>query len=221
VLKILIAFLLLPVIYALLRLFGDLSLLAWGDLASRDLIWWTIFGVALWTALFLIFRPPISLYVIGHELSHAMFAWMQGVKVLSFELHAGGGRIEVERTNWLITLAPYFFPIYSLGILLLHLLIAQFTDIAGLTRFWMLMLGLSWAFHVTFTAQMLTMRQSDIEREGWFFSMVVIGLFNLLVVVCWAVCVANPDWNMVAERFWLHLAGWIPSWADLTQKIRA
>jgi len=208
-LKPLTAILLLPLTYALLRLFGDLTGIAWGDLTSRDLIWWTIYGVAFWTALFFIFRPPISFYVIGHELSHALFAWMQGVKVLSFKIHAGGGQIEVERTNWLITLAPYFFPIYSLIILLAYLVVTEVAEIEGLTRFWMLMLGISWAFHITFTGQMLTMRQSDIEREGWFFAGTVIILFNLLVVVCWAICVANPDWSTVAERFWTHLTGWL------------
>lgn len=203
--KMLVGVLMVPLVYALFRSAGDLFTMAWGDIEDRQLVLWSSYGAAFWVGLFLLFHPPMTLYVIGHELTHAGFAWLSGVKVLSFRLHATGGAVEVERTNWLITLAPYFFPIYTVVVLVTYLVCEQVLDIRGLTYFWMLILGLSWAFHMTFTGQMLTRRQSDIEREGYVFSAVVIVFFNLLVVVCWLVCVADVPWTEVFTGFLGHV----------------
>jgi hypothetical protein len=44
-------------------------------------------------------------------------------------------------------------------------------------------LGFFWAFHMTFTASMLHPRQSDLSREGYIFSTVIIALFNFFAVL--------------------------------------
>lgn len=204
----LVSVLLVPVLYAVVRVLMDVAVIGWADNTAREAMLWALYGMSFWTFLFLILQPPTGLYVIGHELTHALFAWLQGVKVIKMELHARGGRIEVERTNWLITLAPYFFPIYMLAILFLYICAVQVVDQRGLRLFWMALLGVSWGFHFTFTIQMLMLEQSDIEREGVLFSASIILTLNIVAVLLWLICVANPSWSWLAEDFWAHLTAW-------------
>jgi len=174
---------LIPLVYVLARLFWDLASEAWGQSDIRPEILWTLYGAGLWAAGWLLLKPPDGLYVAGH------------------------GQIEVERTNWLVTLAPYFVPLYMLVCLLLYVVSTQILGVQGLSRFWMFLVGLSYAFHFTYTSRMLFLhRQTDLEREGVFFSLVIILLFNVLIFVAWAVCVGNPGWSRVAEGALHHLS---------------
>ena len=46
-----------------------------------------------------------------------------------------------------------------------------------------LLLGAAYAFHVTLTLHILQTKQSDITKQGWLFSMVVIWLGNISVLI--------------------------------------
>jgi hypothetical protein len=43
-------------------------------------------------------------------------------------------------------------------------------------------IGITWAFHFTFTVSMIGKNQSDLSDHGTFFSLVVIYLMNLLLL---------------------------------------
>jgi hypothetical protein len=45
-----------------------------------------------------------------------------------------------------------------------------------------LVIGLTWAFHVVFTVQTLLAEQSDLLRNGEFFSLLLIALLNLVTL---------------------------------------
>ncbi|MES2309016.1 MAG: hypothetical protein V4507_09165 [Verrucomicrobiota bacterium] len=51
-------------------------------------------------------------------------------------------------------------------------------------------LGFTWAFHIGFTIQMISMGQSDLTSQGTFFSLVVILGINLLLIFCSLVLVS-------------------------------
>ncbi len=53
-------------------------------------------------------------------------------------------------------------------------------------------IGVTWAFHFTFTCWMIPKNQSDLRDHGTFFSLVVIYLMNLLVLSVLLV-VASPQ----------------------------
>src|SRR5436190_23144549 len=56
---------------------------------------------------------PMRTYVLGHELTHALWALMMGARVSGLKVRKTGGQVKTSKTNWLITLAPYFFPFYA------------------------------------------------------------------------------------------------------------
>ena len=140
-------------------------------------------GAASWTVVFLLLPKPIWVYVVGHELTHAVWAWLFGGKVKEFRATSTGGQVVVTKSNTLIILAPYFFPLYSV-------IWAAFWGLgSGLghgERFlpWFHYgLGFTYAFHVTLTAHILRIRQPDIAAEGWFVSSIVIWLGNVLILL--------------------------------------
>src|SRR5690349_12025318 len=65
-------------------------------------------GAACWVVLFLMLPKPMLVYVFGHELTHAVWAWLFGGKVRKFKASADGGHVVVTKHNFLIGLAPYF-----------------------------------------------------------------------------------------------------------------
>jgi hypothetical protein len=122
--------------------------------------------------------------VLGHELTHAIWAWLMGARVGGLRVGKHGGQVRTSKTNWAITLAPYFFPFYAMLFLALFFLAHL---IWGLDRyFWVLffLVGLGWSFHVTFTfVMLLTVSQPDVQSQGKVFSAVVIYAMNLVTML--------------------------------------
>jgi hypothetical protein len=140
-------------------------------------------GAASWGVLFFLLPKPMWLYVVGHELTHAVWAWMFGGRVKSLRASARGGQVVVTRSNTLIILAPYFFPLYAVLWALVWLAFSWTMDSDRYLPWFHYGLGLTYAFHVTLTAYILRIRQPDIAAEGWFVSAVVIWLGNVLVLL--------------------------------------
>ena len=55
------------------------------------------------------------IYVVGHELTHVVWSWLFGGKVKKFRASSSGGEVVVTKSNFLVALAPYFFPLYELA----------------------------------------------------------------------------------------------------------
>ena len=70
----------------------------------------------------------MSLYVFGHELTHALWVWLMGGRVSRFRVGREGGHILTDKNNFLIALAPYFFPLYSILVLALYGALSLFMD---------------------------------------------------------------------------------------------
>ncbi len=118
------------------------------------------------------------IYVFGHELTHALWAWLFGGRVKKMKVTSGGGHVIVTKTNFLITLAPYFFPLYAVIIIAIF---AAGHWIWGWQKFLVyfdLLLGAAYAFHVTLTFHTLQTQQSDITSQGYLFSGAIIFLGN-------------------------------------------
>src|SRR4029078_1946400 len=90
--------------------------------------WFFSLGVVLWLIAFFGLPPPIVLYVFGHELTHALWVWMMGGRVSRFRVGREGGHILTDKNNFLIALAPYFFPLYSILVLALYGGLSLFVD---------------------------------------------------------------------------------------------
>ncbi len=149
-----------------------------------DTVWVAFLaGAVCWVVVFFLLPKPMWVYVVGHELTHALWAWLFGGQVKKFKASATGGHVIVTKNNFLIALAPYFFPVYAL------LVVAVFTA-GNLVWNWHayqvwfhLLLGAAYAFHVTLTAHILKSSQSDITEQGYLFSAVVIFIGNATVLL--------------------------------------
>ena len=151
---------------------------------AADTIWVAFgAGAAIWVGVFVMLPKPMWVYVVGHELTHVVWTWLFGGRVKRFRASAKGGEVIVTKNNFLISLAPYFFPLYAalvVGIFMAGHLIWNW---AGYATWFHLLLGGAYAFHVTLTAHILRTRQSDITQHGYLFSAVIIFIGNLAVLL--------------------------------------
>jgi hypothetical protein len=178
--KTLIAVLLLPVCAGAVLALARLVRLT----GSADTFWVALLGGAgCWLTIFLILPKPMWIYVFGHELTHALWVWLFGGRVKKFRVTAKGGHVVITKSNFLIVLAPYFFPLYVVAIVLLF---ALGHVLFGWTRHWVwlhFLVGAAYAFHITLTWHILLTSQSDITSQGYLFSAVVIFLGNISVLL--------------------------------------
>lgn len=168
-------------------------------------LWFFAIGVVLWLVSFFGLPRPLYLYVLGHELTHAIFVLLCGGRITEFKVRSEGGHIVTNKNNILISLSPYFVPFYSMIVVALFGLIGWFADLStyypnslfwghvGFSWSWVLYaaIGASWCFHLTFTAWMITKNQPDLKQNGTFFSLTVIYLVNLLIVSAFLIIVTR------------------------------
>lgn len=160
-------------------------------------------GFGLWVLLFFVLPRPMRTYVLGHELTHAFWALLMGARVSRLRVTARGGSVNVSKSNWLITLAPYFFPFYTMLVIAAAAAIGRFIDLRPYEPLVLGAVGLTYAFHVTFTIAMLLLRQPDIQEHGRLFSYTVIVILNALGIGCWIVAAGHPtlaDYAALLER---------------------
>ena len=134
----------------------------------------------------------LYLYVLGHELTHALFVYCCGGRVSGMKVSTDGGYIMTNKSNLLIALSPYFVPFWSLIFLGVYGLISLATEIPYGEQGMIVLLGASWCFHIVWTLWMIPKDQPDLKEHGTFFSLMVI-IFCNLVLLSAMLCVATPE----------------------------
>lgn len=151
---------------------------------SADTTWiMMLAGAGCWLVIFFMLPKPMWVYVFGHELTHALWSWLFGGQVKRLKVTSKGGHVVVTKSNFLVALAPYFFPFYAaivVGVFVAGHLIWNWHSYLIVFH---LFLGAAYAFHVTLTVFILQTRQSDITEQGYLFSATVIFLGNALVLL--------------------------------------
>ncbi|MFC2149378.1 hypothetical protein ACFLQ8_01630 [Candidatus Auribacterota bacterium] len=144
---------------------------------------WFAAGFVGYVVIYSIFQNPIKTYVYGHELTHALWTWLFRGKVKGFSANEDGGSVTVTKSNFLISLAPYFFPIYTFLAVCLYLVAISFWRVGSTGRdVFQFILGFTWAFHFVLTVFVMMKEQSDIKENGVVFSVFFIYLTNLIVL---------------------------------------
>jgi hypothetical protein len=115
-----------------------------------------------------------------------------GGRVSRFRVGREGGHIVASRTNFFIALAPYFFPLYSILAIAAYGIFGLFFNVQPYGRLLYAVIGITWAFHPTFTCWMIPKSQTDLKDHGTFFSLVIIYLMNLLLLIVMLVT-ASPQ----------------------------
>jgi len=147
-------------------------------------------GFVLWEVIFLTLTRPVRAYVLGHELTHALWGAMMGARVLSIKVSKESGSVSLSRSNMFITLAPYFFPFYTFLVLLAYYALSIFLDVTRWNLLWLGLVGFTWGFHLTFTITTLLQKQSDIRAYSHLFSYAVIYIMNVVGICLWVIMVA-------------------------------
>jgi hypothetical protein len=114
-----------------------------------------------------------------HELTHALFAWATFHRVVGFLATVrGGGHIRyLGRGNWLIAIAPYFFPTASLlAIAVLTWAPGRHLALGGAV------LGVTIAYHALSTWSETHRHQADLREVGWLFWLPFLVATNAFVL---------------------------------------
>ena len=201
-----------PFVWALCLTFVDAFSLSAGSsqgLFSSEAI--ALFsGLVVFVVVWLVLPNPVRLYVLGHELTHAVWGLAFGARVSDLKVGVTGGSVRLTKSNVWITLAPYFFPFWTMvvvGIALVVRAVMRFTHPGApfpVPWLWMFAVGFTWCFHACFTIRSLTQTQPDVQEYGRVFSWTLILICNILGVLAWIVCTTDASALALLERLWDH-----------------
>jgi hypothetical protein len=160
--------------------------------------WFFVLGAVLWLVTF-----SGSLYAKGepwllrwyvwvHEWTHAIWTWLSNGRVSELKVYRDHGHILTNKPTVLVTLAPYFYPLPCVVLMTLFLVVRPFYVIEdappvlwGLLlpiQILLLLMGVCWSFHCTFTVWMIRRGQSDLKMHGNLFSLVLIYIVNIALM---------------------------------------
>ena len=180
---------------------------------GADTVWIPLAGgAACWVVIFWLLPKPMWIYVFGHELTHAIWTWMFGGEVKKMKVTSKGGHVLISKTNFLIALAPYFFPLYAVLLIIAFAVGNLIWNWHGYLVWFHLLLGAAYAFHVTLTFHVLQTQQSDVTSQGYLFSAVVIFLGNVLVLLLGVPLLTARVSIFNAFGWWLEDTGRLLHW---------
>lgn len=201
--KVLFGIVLLPFCFAASRtlwaLVAGLQPPSWSRLPLA--MWALAGGFLFWLVVYACLPRMVRTYVLAHELTHALWAWLMGARVSKLRVSRKGGSVQLSKKNFIITLAPYFFPLYTVLIILGYMVLSLFFDLRAYEPLWLGLVGFTWGFHLTFTVSTLMTHQPDIQENGRLFSYAVIYLMNVLGICLWIVMVASPTLEQAAAQW--------------------
>ena len=196
------------------------------DFWQTSAFWYFATGVLLMAGWFLsgLLQPVfLYLYVLGHELTHAVFVYLCRGKVTGFHVSLEGGYITTNKTNLAIALSPYFVPFWSAVVVAIYLIFQHTTGLPDYAdKILFASTGFTWAFHFAWTLWMIPRDQPDLKENGTFLSLVIIYLANLLVLVLLLCVASDAPWQSAkafgcewvshtavwSEELWRWIGGW-------------
>ncbi len=135
------------------------------------------------------------LFVLEHEVTHAIFAIATGHRVTHLSAGAQGGELQcVGPGNWLLSLSPYFFPTFCVPVLL----VMQVSRPEWMPL-WLVLFGIALHGHLRGTLREMHMQQPDLQRYGRRFSvaLIVAATPAIACAMLWCVPVFRPivEWR--------------------------
>ena len=184
---------LIPALYADLDVFKNLT--------DKDVLVQFFLPFTVTSILFL-FMPMLAgsfFAIMEHELTHMLFAILTFHKPKGLDVKQDrGGYFSFEGNgNWLIALAPYFFPFWTVIVVLLALAVRGIIYFVNpeasfpVPWLWMFAVGFTWCFHACFTIRSLMQTQSDVQEYGRIFSWTLILACNIAGILLWIICTTD------------------------------
>ncbi len=178
--KFLIGIILIPLVIAITLAFFETltNLEGFKGGGSKIFLW----GALAYAILHLFIFRPAHVYTFGHEMTHVLTTWLSGGGVRSFKTSGQGGQVETTKSNVLINLGPYCIPTYTLIASFLYFILPLFIKIPNLKTIYFFAAGFTLTLHLIFTAEALKIKQPDIIKTGYLFSLVIIYIINIVLV---------------------------------------
>ncbi|MDP8230454.1 MAG: hypothetical protein P9L93_05045 [Candidatus Gorgyraea atricola] len=175
-----------------------------------------ILGALAYSVLHLVFVKLDFLYVLGHELTHAIATFFSGGKVKGMKVSSRGGSIRTTTPNLFVALAPYLIPGYTVFIALLYFLLSFFTDVDRFSGIFIFLIGFTLMFHLSYTAQSIREKQSDLIKSGYLFSISFLYIVNLVIVFAIVSFLFNVSFtNFLSEAYEGSKQFYCYSWKQL------
>ena len=184
---------------------------------SADTTWIPLLaGAACWIVIFFLLPKPMWIYVFGHELTHVLWTWLFGGQVKKMKVTSKGGHVIISKTNFVIALAPYFFPLYVVLVVVMFALGNLIWNWHGYLVWFHLCVGAAYAFHLTLTFHVLQTQQSDITSQGYLFSAAIIFLGNVCVLLFGIPLLTEKVHLLEVLHWWLNSTDRILLWIQHT-----
>jgi hypothetical protein len=135
-------------------------------------------GLLIYPFLHFMVLKPTFIYTLGHEMTHIIWSIPFGASIKDVRIRRTGGFVNLSKTNSLIRLAPYFFPLFTV----LTAMSALIVNPVYLPVVFLLV-GATLSHHLISTFETLSVGQPDIKKTGAIFSLPIIFISNLVVVV--------------------------------------
>ncbi len=146
---------------------------------SSKIEFFFLLGFIVYLVIHMIFYKPVFIHVMSHELTHMLWAALFGGKTKELRVAREGGRVMISKSNFLISLAPYFFPLYTFIFILIYI-IADKKFLPYIAFF----IGASLAFHIALTLYSLMINQKDLhEDSNIVFSIVFVLFMNIIIII--------------------------------------
>ncbi|MBU2530244.1 MAG: M50 family metallopeptidase, partial [Elusimicrobia bacterium] len=88
------------------------------------------------------------LYVLAHELTHAVTAILNGIKIKKISVGKTNGYVTLSRDNIFISLAPYFIPFYAIILSAMYFVAGEFIDLSKYRIVFVALIGFFTSFHI-------------------------------------------------------------------------
>lgn len=151
-------------------------------------VWWLYgAGILAYGLTEILFKKPMWIYVVGHEMTHAISGILSGARVHHFRASSRGGEVRLSKSNFLIALSPYIIPFYSLLVIGVYAIASHWVKNPYLVYGFQFLVGATLAFHVSLTYHAIHKRQPDLKILGLFLSMTIIALGNAVVIAMFCV----------------------------------
>lgn len=147
-------------------------------------------------------RTNTAMQILAHEFTHIFFALLTFHKVVHIHLNldnSGGAMGFKGKGNWLIVVAPYFFPLFLFFLILFF----TFFERSIPSGYWINgILGYFFAYHLESMLVQIHGDQPDFKEAGFLFCWLFILPANLFSCSC-ILAFNNGGWANVERYIWV------------------
>ncbi len=151
-------------------------------LSQYIILWFALPFIVTSVGFFMLpFLSGSFLAIMEHELTHMLFAVLTGHKPVDLEVNQNkGGYFSFQgQGNWLIALAPYFFPTFAFVVMLASL--AYMGLDKPLPDVYWAVFGVMCGYHLASTILEIHPQQTDFKMAGYLFTILFLPGVNLVM----------------------------------------